>query len=90
MNDCTDENLAAACRKGDRSAYAMLVTRHYRLVFAVCLGMLGNIHDAEDIAQDAMLKGFLTIRKLRNGEQFSQWILRIGKNLCIDFLRRKR
>ena len=31
----------------------MLVTRHYRLVFAVCLGMLGNIHDAEDMAQDA-------------------------------------
>lgn len=90
MNDRSDESLAAACRDGDKSAYAFLVERHYKHVFAVCLGMLGNVHDAEDVAQDVMLKGFLKIKRLRNGEQFGKWILRIAKNLCIDLVRRQR
>jgi RNA polymerase sigma-70 factor (ECF subfamily) len=59
-------------------------------VFAVCLGILGDVHDGEDLAQDAVLKGFLKIRELRGSERFGQWILRIAKNLCIDFVRRKR
>lgn len=90
MNDRSDENLAAASRHGDKGAYAILVERHYKHVFAVCLGMLGNVQDAEDIAQDAMLRGFLKIKKLRSGEQFGWWILRVAKNLCIDLLRRQR
>ncbi len=90
MNDRLDENVVRACRHGDKAAYAMLVKRHYRRVFALCLGVLGNIHDAEDIAQDAMLKGFLKIKKLGSGRQFEAWILQIAKNLCIDFLRRQK
>ena len=90
MDDRSDENLAAACRRGDGDAYAVLVERHYKHVFAVCLGILGNVHDAEDMAQDAMLRGFVRIRNLRAGERFGWWILRIARNLCIDLLRRKR
>ena len=90
LDDFSDDILVAASRRGDKSAYALLVKRHYRHVFAVCLGVLANVHDAEDIAQDAMLKGFLEIRKLRDSEQFDRWILRVAKNFCIDFLRRKR
>ena len=90
MNDFSDDILVAASQRGDKSAYALLVKRHYRHVFAVCLGVLANADDAEDIAQDVMLRGFLEIRKLRDSEQFDRWILRIAKNLCIDFLRRKK
>jgi len=90
LNDRLDETVVRACRDGDKAAYATLVKRHYRRVFAVCLGVLGNVHDAEDIAQDAMLKGFLKIQKLGSGQQFEAWILRIAKNLCIDFLRRQK
>ena len=60
MNDRCDMDLVVASRQGDKGAYAVLLERHYRHVFAVCLGILGNLHDAEDIAQDAMLKGFTT------------------------------
>ncbi len=90
MNAHSDDILVAACRAGNKKAYAVLVKRYYKGVFAVCLGMLGDVHNAEDIAQDAMLKGFLRIRELRDGEQFGQWILRIARNLCIDFLRRQK
>jgi len=59
-------------------------------VFAICLGMLGHRDDAEDIAQQALLKGFTDINKLRDEEQFGAWISRIAKNLCIDFIRRRK
>ena len=90
MDGRSDENLADACRRGDKNAYKVLVERYYRDIFAVCLGMLGNIHDAEDAAQETMLRGFLKIRKLRNGQLFSVWILRIARNFCIDLLRRQK
>ncbi len=90
MDDRLDEKVVRACIEGDKAAYAVLVNRHYRHVFALCLGVLGNVHDAEDIAQDAMLKGLEKIKKLGRGEQFEAWILQIAKNLCIDFLRRRK
>ena len=90
MNAHLDENLVHACQRDDKTAYAALVQRHYRHVFAMCLGMLGNVDDAEDIAQEAMLKGLLKIKKLDKAEQFESWILQIARNLCIDFLRQRK
>ncbi|MHC4206499.1 MAG: RNA polymerase sigma factor [Planctomycetota bacterium] len=90
MNAHLDESLVRACQQNDKTAYAVLVKRHYRHVFAMCLGVLGNVDDAEDIAQESMLKGLLNIKKLDKAEQFESWILQIARNLCIDFLRRRK
>jgi RNA polymerase sigma-70 factor (ECF subfamily) len=54
------------------------------------LGILGNAHDAEDMAQDAMIKAFEQIRRLRNGAQFGRWVAKIAKNLCLNLVRRRR
>jgi RNA polymerase sigma-70 factor, ECF subfamily len=78
----------AVCR-GDRSAYAPLVRRHYKQVLLVCIGVLGNIHDAEDVAQDAMIAGLEKIRQVKDPNQFGPWILKIARNLSINVLRRK-
>ncbi len=90
MNGRLEKKLVASCRSGDASAYAGLVKAYSGRVFAICLGMLGNSHDAEDIAQQALLKGFTDIKKLRDSEQFGVWLGRIAKNLCIDFIRRQK
>lgn len=90
MNDRSDGELIARSRRGERGAYAVLVTRHSRRVFAICLAVLGNIHDAEDAAQDTLFKGFAELSKLRNDGRFSAWIGRIARNVCIDVLRRRR
>jgi RNA polymerase sigma-70 factor (ECF subfamily) len=83
-------NLNSAYKQAGIAAYTVLVKQHYRSVFALCLGMLGNIYDAEDMAQEAMLKGFQNISKLDKNELFEAWIMRIAKNLCIDFIRRRK
>lgn len=90
MNDRSDESLVVACRAEDRSAYELLIKRYYKRVFLVCLGILGNVHDAEDIAQDAMLKAYVQIRMLRDGSQYGRWIVKIAKSVCINFIRRKK
>jgi RNA polymerase sigma-70 factor (ECF subfamily) len=90
LNDRSDKDLVTACLTGDRSAYGLLVKRHYKLVFLTCLGILGNVYDAEDIAQDTMLKGYVKITMLRDSSKFGLWISRIAKSLCINFIRRKK
>lgn len=54
MTELSDEQLVEASRAGDKEAYAALANRYYERVFIRCLGMLGNVHDAEDITQDAV------------------------------------
>ncbi len=90
MSEQSDENLVDASLKGDKSAYAVLARRYYKSVFIVCLGMLGSIHDAEDIAQETMLKGLLKMKDLRDSSQFCSWIIRIARNQCISLIRRNK
>ena len=90
MNARSNESVIRACQQDDKAAYEVLVQRHYRGVFAHCLGVLANVHDAEDVAQEAMIKGFLKIKGLRNADRFEAWILQTAKNLCLDFLRRQK
>jgi RNA polymerase sigma-70 factor (ECF subfamily) len=90
LDERNDNDLVAASCRGDRTAYAVLVRRHYNQTLLVCLGVLGHVHDAEDTAQDAMIKGFERIRQLRTGSQFGAWVGAIAKNLSINLLRKRR
>ena len=71
-----EKALVASCRNGDRGAYAELVKVHAGRVFAICFGMLGNRHDAEDMAQQTLLKGFMQIQGIRDSGHFGAWIAR--------------
>lgn len=90
LDERSDRDLVLASCRGERTAYAGLVRRHYKQVFLVCLGVLGNIHDAEDVAQDAMIKGFERIGQLRDGSQFAGWVIAIARNLSINLLRKRK
>jgi len=90
LNSDLEKELAASCRNPDRSAYRDLIEAYSGRVFAICMGMLGNTHDAEDIAQQTLLKGLTNIKQVRDNEQFGAWISRIAKNLCVDFIRRRK
>lgn len=90
MDDRSNKDLVVACLAGDKNAYGLLVKRHYKLVFLTCLGFLGNVYDAEDIAQETMLKGYMKINTLKDGSQFGPWLTRIAKNLCINLIRKTK
>lgn len=74
----------------DRQTYAGLVREHSARIFAICFSMLSNREDAEDITQQAFLKGYSDIKQLRDINKFGAWITQIAKHMCLDLLRRKK
>ena len=74
----------------DRYTYSELVSDHSARIFAICFSMLSNREDAEDITQQAFLKGFSDIKQLRDISKFGAWTTQIAKHMCLDLLRRRK
>jgi RNA polymerase sigma-70 factor, ECF subfamily len=67
-------------REGDRDLFYQLIQPHERRVFAAAFAILRNDADAEDVAQEAMLKAFKHIGQFREESKFSTWLLQITVN----------
>lgn len=89
LNEMSDEDLVAASRGGNKNAYAALVRRHAKKVYAVCVGVLGNVAETEDIFQETFVRGMTHIGSLKDPRQFAAWIAQIARNLCRDHLRKQ-
>jgi RNA polymerase sigma-70 factor, ECF subfamily len=59
-------------------------------IYAHAYRMLGNHHDAEDVAQETFLRALKSVDQLRQEERLTSWLYSIASNLCLDHLRRKR
>ncbi|MBS1721507.1 MAG: sigma-70 family RNA polymerase sigma factor [Armatimonadetes bacterium] len=80
----------ARCRKGDESAMAALVSKHRKRLIRVACNILRDSHEAEDVAQEAFVRSFREIGRLRNDQAFASYIYKICVRLCMDKLRCKR
>lgn len=76
--------------KGDQNAFAEIVELFQDKLYRICYRMLGNQHEAEDIAQEAFVRAFINIHTFDANRKFSTWLYRIGTNLCIDRIRKKK
>ena len=85
----SDLELVEISKAGDQPAYAELVKRHFRKVFAICMSMLSHIEDAVDATQETFLKGYTKLESLQDSTKFSHWISRVAKNNCFDLLRKR-
>jgi RNA polymerase sigma factor (sigma-70 family) len=84
----TDAALVARCRAGDESAWAQLVERFSRYVYAICSqGFRLSRHDAEDVFQDVFARAYEHLPKLRNDDAVRPWLGQLTRRLCIDRLR---
>jgi RNA polymerase sigma-70 factor (ECF subfamily) len=87
MNE--DDELMARVAAGDHDAFASVVNRHLDRVVAVAQRMLGDRAEAEDVAQEALLRVWRYADRWRPGEaRISTWLYRIAVNLCLDRKRR--
>ncbi|MDQ0220152.1 RNA polymerase sigma factor SigW [Peribacillus cavernae] len=76
--------------KGDQNAFGEIVELYKDKVFQVCFRMLGNRHEAEDMAQEAFVRAYVNIQSFHINMKFSTWLYRIATNLCIDRIRKKK
>ena len=91
LTDVSDETLLVLYGNGDRAAARSLTLRFAPLAFRVALRMLGDRAEAEDLAQEAMLRLWKIAPDWRNGEaKVSTWLYRVVSNLATDRLRRRR
>lgn len=84
-----DAEIVRAVLRGDRGAFAALVARHERAVWATAWRTLRDDHAAADAMQEAFLQAFRRLGDLRQPEQFGVWLLRIARRESIRLARRR-
>jgi RNA polymerase sigma-70 factor (ECF subfamily) len=88
-----DQELVAGLQRGDAAAYRELVRQYEHRVFTIAYRMLGNRHEAEDVAQDVFVSLIRSIQSFRGESLFSTWLFRVAVNHVknhIKYLRRRR
>jgi RNA polymerase sigma factor (sigma-70 family) len=76
--------------KGNTSAYAGLVEKYQSLAFNLAIRMLRNPMDAEEVAQDAFVKAYISLKSFKGNSKFSTWLYRIIYNTSVSMLRKKK
>jgi RNA polymerase sigma-70 factor (ECF subfamily) len=69
--------------------FERLVESHRRELHAHCYRMLGSLHDAEDAYQEAMLRAWRALPRLREGAAARTWLYRIATNVCLSAIARR-
>jgi RNA polymerase sigma factor (sigma-70 family) len=84
----SDAALVARCRTGDENAWAELVNRFSRYVFAIATqGFSLRADDAEDVFQEVFARTYQHLERLRDDEAIRPWIAQLTRRLSIDKIR---
>src|SRR6476469_2119731 len=81
--------LVDAAKAGDQGAFAALVTRYRKRIFALALHMTGSASEADDIAQDVFLKAYRALDSFEGRSQFFTWVYRMTVNRSLNSRRDK-
>jgi len=82
--DTRDDTTIRAVLAGDKEAYAALVERHSGKLFRVAFRITGNEADAEDVVQEALLRGYRKLESFGSRSDFGTWIYRIAVRCALD------
>jgi RNA polymerase sigma-70 factor (ECF subfamily) len=84
----SDRELVARCRRGDQQAWAELVERFSRYVYAISVqGFRLSEQDAEDVFQEVFARAYAHLDNLRDDAAVRPWLAQLTRRLCIDRLR---
>jgi RNA polymerase sigma-70 factor (ECF subfamily) len=87
--DMVSRELLDACRRNEPGAFEELVERTHRQVFTLAYRLVGDRHEAEDVAQEAYLRVHRSLRSFRGESRFETWLYRVVANAAMTHLRRK-
>ena len=86
----TNADLVTRAQNGEECAFETLFQQNKGRVYALCLRMIGNTADAEELTQEAFLQVFRKIQTFRGQSAFSTWLHRVAVNTVLMRLRKKR
>jgi RNA polymerase sigma-70 factor, ECF subfamily len=90
ISDFSEEDTIRLAQQGDAAAFERIYRRYSRRVYSLCLRIVKNDSEAEDLTQDAFLLLFRKIHTFRGESKFSTWLHRLTINLALMGLRKKR
>jgi len=85
-----ESRLVAALQAGDQAASIHLVSRYHRLLFSLCVRILGHRQDAEDVLQETFLRAIRAIHGFDSQRSLRPWLLGIAANRCRTALARRK
>ncbi|WP_054693238.1 RNA polymerase sigma factor [Syntrophomonas palmitatica] len=86
----SEEILLQRSIQGDTGSFEELVVQYQNKVYALAYRYMGNEDDAYDMAQEAFLKAFRSLRSFKGNSSFGTWLYRVTTNVCLDELRRRK
>jgi len=87
LKDLTDEQLMLRVQEGHTASFDLLVVRYKDRLFNYLLRLVGNRDDAEEIAQEALVKAYIHAGKYKTIAKFSTWLYTIATNLVRNRMR---
>lgn len=90
MSSADEEKLLVSARLGDAAAFEALYNGHKKRVFHLCLRIIKNNAEAEDLTQQVFLQLFRTIASFRGESRVATWLHRVAVNAALMHLRRNR
>lgn len=85
-----DAELVEQTLVGDRGAFDELIRRYQQRATAVSYRLLGNLHDALEVCQEAFIRAYRNLETLEQPARFRPWLMRIVTNLSLNFRRSRR
>ena len=82
--------LVRRAQQGDADAFEQLVTPYEQKIYALCLRMMAHREDAQDAAQEAMLRLYRSMSSFRGDADFGTFVYRVTTNVCMDALRKQQ
>jgi RNA polymerase sigma-70 factor, ECF subfamily len=89
VGKANDIQLARSASHGDMGAFEELYKRHHRRVYSVCLRMLQNTSEAEDLTQDVFIQLYRKIGSFRGDSAFTTWLHRMTVNQVLMHFRKR-
>ncbi|MDT8317265.1 MAG: sigma-70 family RNA polymerase sigma factor [bacterium] len=86
----SDDYLVRKSQEGDSRSFEMLVIKYQQRIFNVIFRIVRNRDDVEDLAQEAFLNAFRSIKGFRGGSSFYTWLYRIASNVSLNHLAKNK
>jgi RNA polymerase sigma-70 factor (ECF subfamily) len=86
----TESETIRLAQQGDAAAFECLYRLHSRRVYSLCLRMVKDRSEAEDLTQEAFMQVFRKIQTFRGESAFSSWLYRLTANIVLMRLRKKK